>query len=235
MSPVIGAPRAPLVATLAGLFAACGGTDADRCAPGTTCVRLDVDGLTIEAIDQLELDLVYDDHHATITTGTNGTPVRLPISVPITLELSSPLIHLEVVAAGRLGGTVLGGGAASTSVQQGYQAALDIFLFPFDPCTEGELYCGGTFEIEANHALYRCTGGVPIFYARCRLTCFDHLHAQGYCAADGLCSDGGTYCGGHSVDGDPGVLYICSQFRGTAPRRCPQGCVVRGDGNDACQ
>jgi hypothetical protein len=238
-------PWRPLLAAAvgAGALAACAVPDdpslpgnTDPCADAATCVRLEVDSTVIQTIDQLELDLVYAGHHATITTGTVGQPIDLPVSVPLTLNLpSSPLIDIAIVAAGKLGGNVLGAGAGSTTVQQGHEALASVFLEPSDPCTEGGLYCGASRVAGDPETIYRCTGGVPIYYFRCSSGCISRSGENAECIGLGLCHDGGTYCGGHIVDGEPNTLYTCLSFAGTMPRSCPNGCQIRGDGNDACQ
>jgi hypothetical protein len=222
--------------TSAALLAGCT-TGAAPCAGVPTCVRLDVDGLAVRTIDQLELDLVYADHHATTTVGVRGDPMELPFSIPLTLDLPSPpLITITAIAAGRLNGSVIGLDAATTTVQQGYHASLNLFLSAAHGCTEGRLYCGGTGDAQGDgESLYRCTDQVPIFYMRCSTGCIPRSDDHAVCAGRALCRDGGTYCGGHALDGDPGTLYVCQDFRATTPRPCPRGCVVHGDGDDACQ
>jgi hypothetical protein len=210
---------------------------ADPCAAAGTCVRLEVDSSVIHTIDQLELDVVYAGHHATITTGTVGTTIELPFSFPLKLNLpGSPLIDVDLVLAGKLGGRVIGADAGSTTVQQGYHASVFFLLGPIDPCSEGTLYCGGIPGVFADtRSLYRCTGGVPIFYTECSSGCTDRRDEGGLCYGLGLCRDGGTYCGGHVLDGDPNTLYACHSFKGSVVMQCPAGCVVRGDGDDACR
>lgn len=219
-----------------GLLAACS-TAGDPCDGAATCVRLDVHGTFVETIDQLTLDVVYGSHHATTTAGTAGELVDLPVTTAIILDLpSSPTIEVDIIAAGKLRGALLGAGAASTTVQQGHQGSMLVLLGTATPCIEGALYCGGTETIFAEFGtLYRCTGGIPIFYAKCSFSCSSLGTANGVCAGRGLCRDGGTYCGGHALDGDPNVLYVCEEFDATAPRRCANGCVVRGDGDDVCR
>lgn len=229
----------------AGVLAACTGVelpppivDPAPCAGVATCVVLDVNSLVIKTIDQLELDVVYAGHHATVTTGTVGKTIDLPSSLPLRLDLPDPpLIQVDLIAAGKLGGSVLGLGASSTTVQQGHQATAGFLLEPAAPCVEGALYCGGTTSGASADvdALYRCTGGVPIFYARCSSGCTRFLQPDAVCFGGGLCRDGGIYCGGDLLDGDPGTLYVCHSFVGTNPQPCPAGCVVRGDGNDTCR
>jgi hypothetical protein len=221
-------------AAVAALLAACAGTD--PCAGAATCMLLDVDAVGIDTIDQLELDVIYADHHGTVTTGVRGNPVSLPITVPVHIDLpGTPLIQIDILAAGRLDGHLLGADAVSTTVQQGHDESHLVLLTPVSPCTEGALYCGGFAGIlAAIRTLYRCTDGLPVFYARCSFACSPFLDEPAVCDGEGLCRDGGTYCGGHAVNGDPGTLYVCMDYHATMPRPCPHGCLVRGDGDDVC-
>ena len=234
---MIGAQRALAAGAAAACLAACGIVGEDPCGDAATCVRVDVDSTVVATIDQLELDLVYGGVHATTTTGAIGAPRDLPLSTAIILELpSSPLVQIDLVAAGKLAGTVLGTDAASSTVQQGHHATLSVYLNPVSPCTEGALYCGGSGDVSGDfHALYQCTDGLPIFYARCSSGCTSSVDDGAQCYGTGLCRDGGTYCGGNVIDGDPYTLYVCAHFEGTEPRPCPNGCIVRGDGNDVCR
>lgn len=225
---------------LAGLVASCTPTfptESDPCDGVATCVRLDVEGLLIERIDQLVIDLLYAGHHDTDTVGTQGREVELPVSIPLGFDLpGSPLIEVDVIVAGRIGGAVLGLDAGSTTVQQGAHGNIILFLSPNSTCDDGGVYCGGVGGVFAeSRSLYRCTGGVPIFYARCSTTCYPHSGTGAVCVGSGLCRDGGTYCGGHVVDGDPNTLYTCSQFEPTQPRLCSAGCAAGDDGHDACR
>ena len=236
------------VAAGAGLLVACTQTDmpgdqpADPCAAAATCVDLEIDSFMFLTIDQLELDVVIDRQHAAgspRTTGTVGQTVDLPTSLHLALDLPGPSpIDVDVIAAGKLNGSVLGTAGRSVTVQQGQQATVGIFLQRADPCVEGELYCGGTDSTAGadGNTLYRCTGGVPIFYASCSSVCLGlHVpHAVCY-GGGGTCRDGGTYCGGDAIDGDPNRLYVCSHSGTMTSMLCPRSCVVRGGGNDACQ
>lgn len=129
------------------------------------------------------------------------------------------------------------GGCRSATVQQGHRTSISLLLWPFERCLEGALYCGGLGLVLADtQSLYRCTGGVPLYYARCSSGCTPFQDANGYCVGTGgRCRDGGAYCGGHALDGDPFTLYICEGSRGTEARKCSGACLVQGDGNDACQ
>jgi hypothetical protein len=231
-------PRA-LVAgpAVAVLLAACGTIGGpDPCGDATTCVRVDVDSFVVATIDQLELDVVYGDVHGTTTTGTAGVPIDLPLSTAIILaQPSTLLIQIDVVAGGKLGGTLLGADAASTTFQQGHRATLGIDLQPVKPCTEGAVYCGGSDIVGQYSTLYQCTRGFPIFYARCKSSCTSRVDEVGECFGTGLCRDGGTYCGGNVLTGDPYTLYVCQDYEGSEPTPCPRGCLVSGDGNDVCK
>jgi hypothetical protein len=218
---------------------ACAGlacSDSDPCGDATTCVRLEVDAFSIQAIDQLLLDVVYDGHHATTVTGTLGTAIELPLDLPLTFNVPGNQIDVDLVAAGKLGGQVVGADATSLTVQSGTHSHESLFLLSARACTEGALYCGGTSDIIAeSQSLYRCTGSVPIFYARCSFACTPHFDSGAVCAGSALCRDGGTYCGGHNIDGDPNTLYVCASLRGTNARPCTNGCAIIGDGTDACR
>jgi hypothetical protein len=219
------------------LSAACTLAPADPCGDASTCVAIHVDSVIIHTIDQLALDLVYNGTHATAVTGTSGDARSLPVTTAVILDVpGNPLIQLDLVAAGKLGGSVLGGDARSITIQPGNHETVDLDLMPVDPCTEGALYCGGIDDILADgESLYRCTGGFVQFYTRCMHGCSPHFQPGGVCIGEGLCNDGGTYCGGDLLDGDPGTLYVCHQFEGTVLTRCPDRCVVLGGGNDVCE
>jgi hypothetical protein len=179
---VIAGLRALIAGVAAGSLAAC--QQPDPCGNGATCMNLVIDSLEVKRIDQLELDVVYGGHHGTTTLGTVGDAFGLPISIPLTLDLpASPLIDVRVIAAGKLGGTVLGLGGESATVQQGTQASALVLMEPFDPCVEGELYCGLNLNVLGadNEALYRCTGGVPIFSMRCSSGCNSSQGSHGQC------------------------------------------------------
>src|SRR5690348_3907460 len=175
----------------------------DPCGDAATCVQIDVDSFRIETIDQLELDVVYGNVHSTTTTGARGTPLDLPVSTAILLDLPGPLIQLRFVAAARLDGTVLGADFGAVTVQSGHRASTSVDLTTFEPCVEGAIYCGGVGSFSADFAtLYRCDHGVPLYYARCSSGCTRNGEPDGLCFGAGLCRDAGTYCGGHLIDGD---------------------------------
>ena len=232
--PAVTRARAALIAALG--LAGC--TDDDPCAGATTCVRVDVGSATIATIDQLELDVVYGALHATTTTqAAGGHTTRLPLATAIVLDQAgSEPIAVGVVAAGKLGASVLGTGAGSVTVAPGRHATVQIELSPIDDCNAGALYCGGDMLAGDPGTLYQCNaGGVPLARGVCSDSCMVRPGKDDVCHGAGGCRDGSTYCGGDKLDGDPGTLYVCMAGAGTAPTPCPRGCVVRSGDDDVCR
>jgi hypothetical protein len=213
--------------------------DDDPCDGFATCVRVDVHSATVAAIDQLELDIVYGERHATTTTQADGgRTTHLPLATAIALDLpGSDPIAVGVVAAGKLGSMVLGTGAGSARLVPRRRAAIDIELAAVATCTAGAFYCGGDKLAGDPDTLYQCNnGGVPIARGVCAGGCAVRPGKDDACSGSGgTCRDGGAYCGGDKLDGDPQTLYVCMAGIGTAPRSCVDGCVVRPDDDDACR
>lgn len=209
------------------------------CGNASTCVEINVNSMVIHTIDQLALDLVYNGTHGTAVTGMSGDVRSLPVTTAVILDVpGNPLIELDLIATGKLAGSVLGSDARSRkTIQPGSHEFVYLVLTAMDPCTEGALYCGGIGSLYADSDfLYRCTGGLLQFYARCMNGCLSFGQPNAECfGGGGLCSEGHTYCGGDLVDGDPGTLYVCHQFIATELTRCPNRCVVRGSGDDVCE
>jgi hypothetical protein len=226
-----------LVAAL--LVASCSSGSDDPCAGAATCVRIDVVSQTVAAIDQLELDVVYGERHATTTTqAAGGRRTPLPLSTAIVLDITDdPELSVGVVAAGKLGASVLGTGAASAIVAPGEHAAIVLELSPVDDCVAGSFYCGGDRLAGDPQTLYQCNaGGVPIARGVCGAGCFVRPTRDDVChASAGGCEDGGSYCGGDRLEGDPQTLYICMAGVGTSPTKCPAGCAVRDGDDDVCR
>lgn len=220
-------------------LAAAGCSDDDPCAGAATCVRLDVDSATVANIDQLELDVVYGARHATTTTqAAGGRTTALPLSTAIVLAgAGSEPIAVGIVAAGKLGASVLGTGAASTTVLPGRHATVALELTPTVACNAGAHYCGGDLLAGDPQTLYQCNaGGVPIARGPCAGGCLVRPGKDDVCrAVGGACQDGGAYCGGDKLDGDPQTLYVCMAGAGTAPKPCASGCVIRANDDDVCQ
>jgi hypothetical protein len=229
--------RLAALAALALPLAAC--SDADPCAGAATCLRIDVGSTTVTAIDQLELDLVYGDRHATTTTeATGGHTTTLPLATAVVLEVpGAASIAVGVVAAGKLSGTVLGTGAASATLAPRHHATLRIELAPPGSCTAAALYCGGDMLAGDPQTLYQCNaGGVPLARGPCSYGCLVRPGKDDVCrGGGGTCRDGGFYCGGDKLDGDPQTLYVCMAGAGTAPRQCTQGCIIRTSDDDVCR
>lgn len=223
------------VALLA-LLVAC--ADDDPCDGAATCIRLDVQSATVSTIDQLELDLLYGAQHATvITQADGGQSIQLPLSTAVILDIDITPTTVGIVAAGKLGATVQGTGAVSTTIASGAQTRLRLELAPIDACTAGALYCGGDRLAGDPSTLYQCNaGGVPLARGRCPGACVTRPSKDDVCAATGgTCVDGGTYCGGDKLDGDPQVLYRCTAGAGTNPRLCTNGCIVNPGSDDRCR
>lgn len=244
---MIGARTPSTAMAIASLLAACADTtgttgtgtteDPDPCGGAPTCVVISVDSPVIHTIDQLALDLVYNGIHGTAVTGVAGDVKSLPLTTAVILDVpGDPLIDVHLLAAGKLGGSVLGADARSITIQPGNHASIFLRLMPVDRCTEGAVYCGGIDDVFVDvDSLYRCTGGFIQFYASCMHGCIPQDGRDAVCFGGGLCRDGGTYCGGNVVDGDPSTLYACHGFFGSVLMQCPGGCQVHGDGNDTCK
>jgi hypothetical protein len=228
-----------LTLTLAFALALASCSGADPCAGATTCVRVDVESETIARIDQLELDVVYGERHATTTTqAPGGRTTALPLSTAIVLDLTGDAaVAVGVVAAGKLGAGVLGTGAGSVSVAPGEHATIVLELSPIEACVAGAFYCGGDRLAGDPQTLYQCNaGGVPIARGVCTSGCLVRPTRDDVCrASPGVCQDGGTYCGGDKIDGDPQTLYVCMAGVGTSPVVCPAGCLVRPGDDDICR
>lgn len=217
-------------ALLLALVAACG--DDDPCADrADACVALRVDG-PISVVDQLELDLLYGDVHSTITTQRAGETAQPPLVVAIELALDAPT-HVGIVAAGKLGGNVLGTGAAGIDLAAGEHRDVMITLAVPDDCTAGAFYCGGDKLAGDPQTMYQCNaGGVPLARGRCRVECTVRPADDDACTDPEPCREGGLYCGGDKLTGEPQSLYTCTNGVGTNRRVCTDGCIVNTDGHD---
>ena len=51
----------------------------------------------------------------------------------------------------------------------------------------------------------------------------------------GPCTDGGLYCGGDELDGDPQALYRCQAGVGVRVEVCAAGCVIETSRDDHCR
>ncbi|HUH02742.1 MAG TPA: hypothetical protein VML75_12175 [Kofleriaceae bacterium] len=220
-----------LAATLA---AACA-SDPDPCeGVDGRCLAVRVTSATVERIDQLELDLLYGGYHDTLTLQADGgRVVSLPVTTAISIDGADP-IAIGVVAAGKLSGLVLGTGAASATLQVGTHGAIEIELADTQDCVAGGLYCGGDKLAGDPDTLYQCNGGgVPLARGVCDFGCLVRPAADDTCrGGGGTCVEGGFYCGGDKLDGDPQTLYRCAGGTGTDGVECADGCVVAPPGMD---
>jgi hypothetical protein len=194
-----------------------------------------VESSVVDEIDQLELDLLYGDRHDTITTRADGgRVVSLPLVTAIELDLGAgETVDLELVAAGKLSGVVLGTGAGSAEASAARRASIAVTLAERGDCVAGGFYCGGDKLAGVPDTLYECNaGGVPLARGRCELGCIVQPAADDACRGGGSCVEGGFYCGGDKVDGDPQSLYRCQNGAGVDRTECADGCVVAAAGSD---
>ena len=74
---------------------------------------------------------------------------------------------------------------------------------------------------------------MPLARGRCTYGCLVRPADDDACSGGPMtCIDGGFYCGGNEVDGDPQTRYRCSGGVGTAPMVCANGCVIGPPGQD---
>ncbi len=215
------------------LLAACNGGDPCDDVDGT-CLSVHVTSDDVAEIDQLELDVLYGDTHGTqATQPANGGAVALPLSTTIALVLTAET-PVGVVAAGKLGGAVLGTGAASTVLAPNAHASIELVLAQPVVCVAGAYYCGGDKLAGDPETLYQCNGGgVPLARGRCTHGCEVRPTEDDAClGGPERCIEGGLYCGGNEVAGDPRTLYRCSGGEGVAPMQCANGCAIGPAGQD---
>ena len=232
-----------LAAALAAL-AACGDPP-DPCAGAAgTCLAITVTAGSLDGdrLDQLELDILYGGLHDTATTQEPSGAARLPVTTALRIDASAPGSGAAppiaaVVVAAKLAGAVLGSGAASPELVPGAHVAVEIELAPPGPCQAGSFYCGGDKLAGDPGVLYLCTGGgVPTARGRCALECIVNTQNDDACrAVGGPCVEGGFYCGGDKLDGDPRSLYQCVGGVGKNRRDCANGCAIRPGQDDACR
>jgi hypothetical protein len=223
------------------LLAACGDSGgSDPCAAiDGACVKLTVRSKTVDEIDALELDILYGDRHATVTTSLgNGTAVALPVVTTVTLDITAP-VYVGLVGAGKIGGAALGFGQGELEeIAPGEHAALEITLGPRSTCTLGGDYCGRNELAGNDGTLYRCTDGVPLARGRCQHGCVKGPEgADDFCAGGPVkCTNGSRYCGGNKVNGDPSSVYDCVMMMPANKMMCAKGCVIEpSPSNDHCR
>lgn len=212
------------------LLTACGSPSPCEDVAGA-CIELHVESATVDRIDQLELDVRYNDRHGTKTT-SDGV-VELPLVTAIELP-ANQVLDVGVVGAGKLAGIVLGTGAASAMLMKSSHVELTIQLSPIADCQAGAFYCGGDKLAGDASTLYQCNGGgVPLARGKCLHGCIVTPTQDDTCdAGPDVCQDGGFYCGGDKLAGDPQSLYRCSAGKGIDRVECSDGCVIAPAGTD---
>jgi hypothetical protein len=198
-----------------------------------SCIVLHVESGIAERIDQLELDLLYGARHATVTTMPDGVG-ELPVVTAIELETTSTM-RVGIGIAGKLGGVVLGTAARTLTIEQGVHRDLTLELTAAATCVQGGFYCGGNKLAGDESALYMCnTGGVPLGRGFCEHGCSVNPPPMDDACRGGpaTCIEGGFYCGGNKLDGDPQSRYTCSGGKGIARQPCADGCVIAPAGSD---
>jgi hypothetical protein len=201
------------------------------------CIAIHVSSPTVTTIDQLDLDVLYGFRHDVGHTQlAGGRAVSLPVDTALALASDADAASLEVgiVAGGKLAGNLLGTGAASATLAPDEHATLAIVLAPPATCVDAAFYCGGDQLAGDPDTLYQCdVGAVPQARGRCTHGCTINPADDDACApGPETCVDGGFYCGGNELAGDPRTLYTCMSGAGTAPRVCANGCVVMPAGSD---
>lgn len=217
-------------AAILSLVTACSEPSPCENVPGA-CIQLRVESTSVDRIDQLELDVRYNDRHGTKTT-SDGV-VELPVITSIELPGDAAL-DVGVVAAGKLAGVVLGTGAAQAMLAEGAHVDLTLELSPVADCQAGAFYCGGDKLAGDASTLYQCNGGgVPLARGKCLHGCTVMPAQDDACAAGpDVCKDGGFYCGGDKLAGDPQSLYRCNAGVGVDRMDCTDGCVIAPAGSD---
>lgn len=103
-------------------------------------------------------------------------------------------------------------------------------------CTVGRYYCGGHVVSGNSDSLYRCTGGTSgTDVGTCSDGCQVNQGTDDVCRGAGGCVNGGLYCGGDKVTGNPLWLYSCSGgSTGSLNAMCQNGCTINAGANDSC-
>jgi hypothetical protein len=200
-------------------LAACGGDPCDGV--GSTCIAVRVTSQSISSIDTLELDISYTGFHATATSTSGAT--ELPLVTAVELTDATDEVTVEIVAAGKLAGAVLGTGYQRTDpIAADAHATLTIPIAALAEMCKLGTYCGGDKVDGDPDTLYLCHPGgasdpdgtpeadVPTARGHCANGCIQNTADDDVCAGGNIpCVAGNDYCGGHDVDGDPQVLYRC--------------------------
>ena len=233
------------------LLAACGGSDDPCDGVAATCITVRVTSASVAAIDTLQLDISYAGFHDTATTTAGRT--GLPLATALELDGATAAVTVDIVAAGKLAGGVLGTGYQRTpELAPGDHLVLElpIALRPV-PCLNGD-YCGDTKVDGDPETLYLCHQGgagdpdgtpeadVPTARGVCVNGCLHNDNDDDVCFGGNMpCIVGNLYCGGHKLDGDPLELYRCPSSGKPIPvSDCAAAgkiCAVSGTDTDSCR
>jgi hypothetical protein len=193
-----------------------------------TCIALHVRSESITAVDSLQLDLLYGIKHSTTATAlAGGALAELPLVTAIDLGTTSGPLRVGIVAAGLQRDEVLGTGAITRSVDPGMHVDATIVLQPPEACVAGQFYCGGHGVAGDPQTLYACdTAGVPRARGLCVSSCGAGTNGMDTCRGEGICNEGGLYCGGNVLDGDPQSRYRCISGKPAERLICETACVI---------
>ncbi len=103
-------------------------------------------------------------------------------------------------------------------------------------CVAGGLYCGGDKVSGDANTLYPLQWpGRGDGLGHCSDGCEVLSGQNDDCRGSGGCYEGGLYCGGDKVTGDPSTLYQCTGgSSGAVVQHCANGCAVVSGSNDRC-
>ena len=231
-------------------LAACG-PDAPCEGVASTCIVVHITSESIATIDTLELDISYAGFHSTATS--KGGATALPLVTGVELDGATDEVTVDLLAAGKLAGAVLGTGYLRTDpIAPNTRATVTIPIAALAlMCKEGT-YCGGDKVNGDSNSLYLCHPGgpgdpdgtpeadVPTLRGVCANGCIRNTCANDLCAAGNIpCVTGNNYCGGHDVEGDPQKLYRCdASHKGVFVTDCEAGgkqCVALDATSDGCR
>lgn len=141
-----------------------------------------------------------------------------------TIETHCAITNEEIAAVKAVANGGGGGGGNGPSVSGG-------------GCQPGGTYCGGDKVGGSSNNLYVCnSNNTASSLGACADGCKVRSGTDDICAGSGGCQQGGYYCGGDKVTGNPNVLYKCTGGNGgTVSRVCGDGCRINSGSDDSCK